>query len=96
MIECFTTQLIYRLFCINFMVMNATVQLSIPLTTNQLASLIREQLPREERLKLISLLQQEETEPTDEQILNDFRADLKSLKQGTLKTRPLQELLNEL
>lgn len=77
--------------------MNATVQLNIPLTTNQLAGLIREQLPKEERLKLISLLQQEEeTEPTNEQILSDFRADLKSLKEGTLKTRSLQELLDEL
>lgn len=79
------------------MAMNATVQLNIPLTTNQLAGLIREQLPKEERLKLISLLQQEEeTEPTNEQILSDFRADLKSLKEGTLKTRSLQELLDEL
>ena len=77
--------------------MNATIQLSVPLTTNQLANLIREQLPKKERLKLVSLLQvEEETEPTKEEILHEFRMACRELKQGTLKTRPLQELLDEL
>ena len=77
--------------------MNATVQLSVPLTTNQLANLIRQQLPKEERLKLVSLLQmEEEIEPTKEEILEDFRKDYIALQRGTLKTRPLQNLLDEL
>lgn len=77
--------------------MNATVQLSIPLTINQLADLIRAQLPKEERLKLVSLLQiDEEMEPTNEQIVSDFRSDYRALKTGMLKTRPAKEFLDEL
>lgn len=77
--------------------MSATVQLNIPLTTNELAALIRTQLPKEERLKLVSLLQiDDESEPTAQEIVEQFRQDITALKQGTLKTRPLQELLDEL
>ena len=77
--------------------MNTTVQLSIPLTTNQLAGLIREQLPREERLKLVSLLQDDEDkEPANDESLENFRKAYRELKQGTLKTRPAIDFLNEL
>ena len=77
--------------------MSATVQLNIPLTISEWATLIRTQLPKEERLKLVSLLQiDDEKEPTTEEIIEHFRQDITALKQGTLKTRPLRELLDEL
>ena len=74
--------------------MNATMQLSIPLTTNQLADLIRKQLPREEQLRLATMIQ-EEQEPTKEAVLSSLHEDLTALKNGKLKTRPIRELLNE-
>lgn len=74
--------------------MNATVQLSIPLTTNQLADLIRKQLSKEEQLRLVTMLQ-EEQEPAKEATLSDLRKDLTALRNGKLKTRPITELLNE-
>lgn len=38
----------------------------------------------------------DEGEPTKEQILADLKRSLIELQNGTLKTRPLQELLDEL
>ena len=87
---------ISSIFVSNDRKMSATVPVSILLTTDQLADLIRTQLPKEERLKLASLLQAEETEPTNEQIISDFIADYRALKNGTLKTRPIREVLDEL
>ena len=77
--------------------MDDTINLNIPLTTNQLADLIRHQLPRKEQLRLASMLQAEEIgDSANEQILRDFRAACRELRQGTLKTRPAKEFLDEL
>ena len=75
--------------------MATTLQFNIPLTTIQLADLIRKQLPKEEQLQLVRMLQ-EEQEPTKETILSNLREDLTALKNGTLKTRPISDLLNEI
>ena len=76
--------------------MSATLQLNIPLTTNELATLIRTQLSKDERLKLVSLLQTDDEELSTAEIVENFRQDVTALKQEKLKTRPLQELLDEL
>ncbi|SDE24480.1 hypothetical protein SAMN04487996_104149 [Dyadobacter soli] len=38
----------------------------------------------------------EDEEPTKEQILADLKEDLVALKNGTLETRPVKDILNEL
>jgi hypothetical protein len=38
---------------------------------------------------------EDEVEPTSEEILENLKKDFIALKNGTLKTRPLQELLDE-
>ena len=73
--------------------------LNIPLTVPQLADLIRRQLPRTEQLRLAALLQYEDDtyqEPTKQEILDNLRADFIALNKGTLKTRPLQDILDEI
>ncbi len=75
------------------------VTLNIPLTVPQLADLIRHQLSRTEQLRLASLLQTDEEidkEPTKQEILDSLRADFIALKKGTLKTRPLRDVLDEI
>lgn len=75
--------------------MEATVH--IPLIVPQLAELIRRQLPRAEQLRLAALLQDDAyQEPTKQEILDNLRADFIALKKGTLKTRPLQDVLDEI
>ena len=68
---------------------------STDISLSQLAKLIREQFPAEEREQLAHLIQ-EEAAPTKEQILNQLKEDYIALQKGTLKTRPLKDVLDEL
>ena len=68
---------------------------STNLSLSQLAQLIREQFPEKEREQLANLIQ-EDAAPTKEQLLNQLKEDYIALQKGTLKTRPLKDVLNEL
>ena len=74
--------------------MNATSNLNIPLTFNQIVGLVK-QLPRSKQEKLVSLIKEEEA-TTKEQILHNLKEDYIALQKGTLITRPLKDVLNEL
>ncbi len=72
--------------------------LNIPLTVSQLATLLRQQLPKKDRQKLISLLQDEE-ELTKTELKAEIRQavqEVNLIKKGKLKARPIQDLLDEL
>ena len=78
--------------------MENTVNFNIPLSFQQLVDLVR-QLPRQDREKLVTVIQDEqldEDEPTKAQILENLKQDYIALKAGTLKTRPIEDILNEL
>lgn len=78
--------------------MATTLNFKIPLTVPQLAALLRDQLPREDRETLVSLLQSDD-EPTIEEIKEGIREAVREVnlvKQGKLRARPIQELLDEL
>ncbi|MET7256527.1 hypothetical protein [Dyadobacter fermentans] len=78
--------------------MEKSVNLNIPLSFEQLLGLIR-QLSRREQAELVSVLREEiveNDEPSKEQILADLKEDLIAFKNGTLKTRPIEDILNEL
>jgi hypothetical protein len=78
--------------------MENTINFTIPLSFQQLVDLVR-QLPRQEREKLVTVIQDEqldEDEPTKAQILENLKQDYIALKAGTLKTWPLKDVLNEL
>jgi hypothetical protein len=77
--------------------MENTINFTIPLSFQQLVDLVR-QLPRQEREKLVTVIQDEqlEDEPTKAEILENLKQDYIALKAGTLKTRPIQDILNEL
>ena len=68
---------------------------STDVTLSQLARLIREQFPAKEREELAHLIQ-EDAAPTKEQFLNQLKEDYIALQKGTLKTRPLKDVLDEL
>lgn len=77
--------------------MATTLNFKIPLTVPQLAALLREQLPREDRETLVGLLQDDE--PSIEEIKEGIREAVREMnlvKQGKLRARPIQELLDEL
>ncbi|WP_421829395.1 hypothetical protein [Larkinella sp.] len=72
--------------------------LNISLTVSQLATLLRQQLPKKDRQKLISLLQDEE-ELTKTELKAEIRQavqEVNLIKKGKLKARPIQDLLDEL
>jgi hypothetical protein len=77
--------------------MENTINFTIPLSFQQLVDLVR-QLPRQEREKLVTVIQDEqlEDEPTKAEILENLKQDYIALKAGTLKTRPFKDVLNEL
>lgn len=78
--------------------METSVNLNVPLSFEQLLGLVR-QLSRQEQAELVSVLKEEvieNDEPSKEQILADLKEDLIALKNGTLKTRPIGDILNEL
>lgn len=69
----------------------------ITLTFSQLAELAL-QLPKPERLRLVSILQDGD-EPSKEQILQDIREAIEEVnlaKQGKIKLKSAREFINEL
>ncbi|MFN8344234.1 MAG: hypothetical protein U0X91_04490 [Spirosomataceae bacterium] len=83
--------------------MEAILNFNIPLSINELAELIREQLPVKDRLKLAQLLgaddPETDDEPSQEQLVAELKQavhELKLVKQGKMKARPVKELLDEL
>ncbi len=84
--------------------MEATLKYSIPQSVMELAELIKSKFTAKEQLKLVQILQKEPEEdeyeePTKEQLLQEIREaaeEMNLIKQGKLKGRPLQELLDEL
>jgi len=78
--------------------MQNSVHFSTSISLSQLALQLRNQLSYKDRTKLVKLLQSEEDEkePTTEEILHNLMEDYTALKNGTLKTRPLKDVLNEL
>ena len=84
--------------------MEATLKYSIPQSVIELAELIKSKFTAKEQLKLVQILQKEPEEeeyeePTKEQLLQEIRdaaEEMNLIKQGKLKGRPLQELLDEL
>jgi len=75
--------------------METTLHFDTAISISRLAQIIREQLPVKERLELVTLLQ-DEGDPSKELILSQLREDYAALKLGTLKTRTLKEVLDEL
>ena len=76
--------------------MEATLQVAnTSVSLSQLAQLIRDQFPADERKHLAALIQ-EDAAPTKEQLLNQLKEDYIALQKGTLKTRPLKDVLDEL
>ncbi len=78
--------------------METTLNFNLHLTCKQLTELVR-QLPRAEREKLVSVLQEttyDDQEPSKSKIFEDFKEDYVALQNGTLNTRPIKDILNEL
>ena len=87
--------------------MEATLNFHIPLSIDELADLIKDQLPVQERLKLAQLLtdevnpseEDEDDEPTKEQIIEEIKQAVREVnlaKKGRLQLPTLNEFLNEL
>lgn len=77
--------------------MEAHIQITASLSIEELARQIRQHFSHGQRTKLVELIQDDADDgPSTEQILNDLKEDYIALKKGTLKTRPLKDLLNEL
>lgn len=82
--------------------MESTVNFTLPVSINEWAELIKSKFSMSERLKLAQLIQKEEEldeEPTKEQLMEEIREAVREvnlIKQGKLKGRPIQELLDEL
>ena len=80
--------------------MEATLNFNKSLTINELAQVLRKQLPLADRKKLVFLLEEDETEfVPKEQFMADMKnamAEVKLYKQGKLKLNSLEEFLNEL
>lgn len=77
--------------------MEARIQITASLSLSELAHQIRARFSKKQREKLAILIQkEEEIEPSTEQILSDLKEDYIALQKGTLKTRPLKDILNEL
>lgn len=78
--------------------MEKSVNLNVPLSFEQLLALVR-QLSYKEREELVSVLKDDisaSDEPSKQKILADLNDDLIALGNGTLKTRPLKDILDEL
>ena len=82
--------------------MEAIVNYSIPVSVKELAGLIKSKFSAKDQLKLVKILQKESEEyeePTKEQLLQEIREaaeEINLIKQGKLKGRPIEEILNEL
>lgn len=78
--------------------MESTFNLNIPLTINELATILKKQLPKQDRQTLLHLLQDEEDVPIL-QLKSEIRqavVEINLVKKGKLKARPIQDLLDEL
>lgn len=76
--------------------MEARIQITASLSLSELASQIKRHFSARERECLARLIQDEDVEPSTDQILSDIKEDYIALQKGTLKTRPAQDFLNEL
>ncbi|TAF94298.1 MAG: hypothetical protein EAZ32_17300 [Cytophagia bacterium] len=84
--------------------MEATLNLNLPLSVNELANFIREKLPTKDRLKLVQLLtiempESNEDEVSKQQLIAEVKQAVREVnlvKQGKLVARPVKELLDEL
>lgn len=77
--------------------MESTINFNIPLTINELAIILKRQLPQQDRITLASLLQDDEV--SFNQLKEEMRQAVKEVnlvKKGKLNARPVQELLDEL
>lgn len=87
--------------------MEATLNFHIPLSIDELADLIKAQLPAQERLKLAQLLtvepnlseEDDADEPTKEQLIEEIKQAVREVnlaKKGKIQLPTLNEFLNEL
>ena len=85
--------------------MEATLNFRIPLSIDELADLIKDQLTVQERLKLAQLLtdevnpSEEDEVPTKEQLIEEIKQAVREVnlvKKGHLQLPTLNEFLNEL
>lgn len=84
--------------------MEATLKYSIPQSVIELAELIKSKFTAKEQLKLVQILQKEPEEdeyeePTKEQLLQEIREaaeEVKLARQGKIKLKTLEQLLDEL
>ncbi len=77
--------------------MESTINFNIPLTINELAIILKRQLPQQDRITLASLLQDDEI--SLDQLKGEIRQAVREInlvKKGKLNARPVQELLDEL
>ena len=77
--------------------MESTFNFNIPLTINELASMLKRQLPQQDRITLANLLQDDET--SLDQLKGEIRQAVREInlvKKGELTARPVQDLLDEL
>ena len=77
--------------------MESTINFNIPLTVNELAVILKKQLPQQDRLTLANLLQDDEI--SFNQLKEEIRQAVKEVnlvKKGKLNARPVQDLLDEL
>ncbi len=75
--------------------------LTVPLSVDQLAALIRQQLPEPERIRLAHLLapDDEYEEPTQAQLVAEMKEAVREVnlaKKGKINLPTLEEFLNEL
>lgn len=77
--------------------MESTVNFNIPLTINELANMLKQQLPQQDRITLANLLQDDEIslDQLKEEIRQAVR-EINLVKKGKLNARPVQDLLDEL
>lgn len=88
--------------------MEASLNFHIPLSIDELADLIKDQLPVQERLKLAHLLtdevniseddEDEDDDPTKEQLIKEIKQAVREvnlIKKGKMNSRPVKELLDE-
>lgn len=76
--------------------METTLHFDTSVSLSELAQILKEQLPARDRQILADLLQEDEEAPSKEEILSRLKEDYIALQNGTLKTRSLKDVLNEL
>lgn len=76
--------------------METTLHFDTTLSLSKLAQILREQLPAKDRQVLAELLIEDNETLSKEQILSQLKDDYVALQEGTLKTRSLKDVLNEL